>query len=217
MTQLESEISEPFKAPGRPRDARASRAITDAALRQLMDLGYGKLSMESVASEAGVARATVYRRYSDKADLITAAIAAQGAEVVPPEASDDPRSDLERFLVDFDDRFTRSCIEVLASLFANREDPTALALHRARVIAPRKAYARALLERARDLGQLRKDADLDLVLDMLVGVVVARALSGQVSTKGWADRALDTVWNAMGTCREGSSRDERKRVRRRSH
>ena len=64
------------RKPGRPRDQRVSSAITAAAVRQLADLGYANVSMESVATEAGVARATIYRRYRDKADLITAAIAA---------------------------------------------------------------------------------------------------------------------------------------------
>ena len=71
--------------PGRPRDQRASSAITDAALRQLADVGYARVSMESVAIEAGVARATIYRRYRDKADLITAAIAANSSTHLVPD------------------------------------------------------------------------------------------------------------------------------------
>ncbi len=63
------------RPPGRPRDERATQAITDAALHQLKAMGYARVSMESIASEAGVARATVYRRFKDKADLITTAIA----------------------------------------------------------------------------------------------------------------------------------------------
>jgi AcrR family transcriptional regulator len=199
-----------------------TRAITEAALRQLFDEGYSRLSMESVASEAGVARATVYRRFKDKADLVTAAIAGYagsgagaaaevggGAEVagagvpgagVPGAASEargpsgDPRADLERFLIDFDDRFSRSCIEVLGGLLADREDPTALALHRERVIEPRRAYARSLLEQARDAGELDPGADLDLALDMLTGVVIARAVGGRDLEAGWAQCALDLVW-----------------------
>ena len=131
---------------GRPRDERVTRAITEAALRQLLDEGYARLSMESVASEAGVSRATIYRRFKDKADLVTAAIAGSARLEAGtggsggPGRSDNPRADLERFLLDFDDRFNRSCLEVLGGLLADREDPTALALHRARVIEPRRAY-----------------------------------------------------------------------------
>jgi AcrR family transcriptional regulator len=181
---------------GRPRDERVTQAIIEAALRLLMDEGYARLTMESVASEAGVARATVYRRFKDKADLVTAAIA-DCASV--EHASGDAKADLERYLLDFDDRFNRSCIEVLGGLLADREDPTALALHRERVIEPRRAYARALLERARESGELDPNADLDLALDMLVGVVIARAVSGRGLEEGWSRRALDMVWRGAGT------------------
>ena len=66
---------------GGPGTSGRASAIADAALRQLNEVGYGKVTMESVACEAGVARATIYRRYRDKADLITAAIA--GNSTVP--------------------------------------------------------------------------------------------------------------------------------------
>ncbi len=200
-------VSEPAllaaaKVRGRPRDERASQAINEAALRLLMEVGYARLSMEGVASEAGVARATVYRRFKDKADLVTAAIAHHAGAESPPGPSDNPRSDLQQFLVDFDDRFNRSCIEVLGGLLADREDPTALALHRQRVIAPRRAYARSLLERARDLGQLDPNADLDLALDMLVGLVIARAISGEEHRSGWVEGALDLIWRGSGPHRD---------------
>jgi AcrR family transcriptional regulator len=189
---------------GRPRDERVTRAITEAALRQLLEEGYTRLTMESVASEAGVARATVYRRFKDKADLVTAAIASYAgpgpasSEPGPGLGDSGPAADLERFLVDFDNRFNRSCIEVLGGLLADREDPTALALHRERVIEPRRAYARALLEQARDSGELDPDADLDLTLDMLIGVVIARAVGGRDLEPGWARRAIDLVWRGAG-------------------
>ena len=186
------------RGPGRPRDQRASSAITDAALRQLTELGYAKVSMESVAGEAGVARATIYRRYRDKADLITAAIASNSSTHLDPAPSRDPRADLIHYLDEFDERFAESCLEVIGTLIGSREDPGALALHRQRVVSPRMGYARSLLEQARGLGQLRPDADLDLAYQMLAGSVFTRRVSGVASTPGWAERAVDAVWMGMG-------------------
>jgi AcrR family transcriptional regulator len=187
----------PGRAPGRPRDERASSAITAAALRQLAELGYGKVTMESVACEAGVARATIYRRYRDKADLVTAAIAGNSTTHLAEGPSADPRGDLIRYLDDFDRRFAEGCLEVVGTLIGTREDPSALALHRQRVVAPRMGYARSLLERARELGQLRVDADLELALQMLAGSVFARRVAGETTTPGWADRAVDAIWAGM--------------------
>ena len=189
---------DPRRGPGRPRDQRASSAITDAALRQLTELGYAKVSMESVAGEAGVARATIYRRYRDKADLITAAIASNSSTHLDPAPSRDPRADLIRYLDEFDERFGESCLEVMGTLIGSREDPGALALHRQRVVSPRMGYARSLLEQARGLGQLRPDADLDLAFQMVAGSVFARRVIGVPSTPGWAERAVDAVWMGLG-------------------
>lgn len=189
------------RGPGRPRDERASRAITEAALRQLAELGYARVTMERVAAEAGVARATVYRRYQDKADLITAAIAA-GIEELPTRPSDDPRRDLVRFLTAFDARFAHHCLGVLGSLLGGQEDPYALDLHRERVIEPRAAYARRLLERAQELGQLDPEADVDLALQMLVGAVFARRISGVPSDRSWARRAVETIWRGLAPAPE---------------
>ncbi len=186
------------RAPGRPRDERASSAITDAALRQLAALGYGRVTMESVASEAGVARATIYRRYRDKADLVTAAIAGNSRAHLADGASDDPRADLITYLREFDERFAEGCLEVVGTLIGTRQDPRALDLHRQRVVGPRMAYNRALLERAQELGQLRADADLDLALQMLTGSVFARRVAGETSQVGWAERAVDAIWTGMG-------------------
>ena len=169
---------------GRPRDQRASSAITEAALRQLGDVGYARVSMESVASEAGVARATIYRRYRDKADLITAAIAGNNSTHLAPGPSADPRGDLIVYLTEFDERFAESCLEVVGTLIGAREDPAALALHRQRVVGPRMGYLRSLLVTAVERGQLRADADLDLALQMLTGSVFARRVAGRAVGAG---------------------------------
>jgi AcrR family transcriptional regulator len=192
------------RRPGRPRDQRATSAITEAALRQLRDLGYAKVSLESVASEAGVSRATIYRRYRDKADLITAAIAANSTRHLDSDPSEDPRADVVSYLLEFDERYSEHCLEVLGSLIGARDDPWAMALHRERVVWPRMTYLRTLLVRAQELGQLREDADLDLALQMLTGSVFARRVAGMDASPGWAQRAVDAIWSGMGEESPGS-------------
>jgi AcrR family transcriptional regulator len=186
------------RGPGRPRDERASSAITDAALRQLRTNGYGNVTMESVAVEAGVARATIYRRYRDKADLVTAAIAGNSQLHISDGPSDDPRRDLITYLDSFEQRYAEGCLEVVGTLIGMRQEPEALDLHRQRVVAPRMDYTRSLLEQARQLGQLRGDADLDLAVQMLIGSVFARRVSGVAMTPGWAERAVAAIWMGMG-------------------
>jgi AcrR family transcriptional regulator len=189
--------AEVIKPMGRPRDSKVSDAILDAALRQIVDVGYAHMSIESVASEAGVSRATVYRRYHDKADLVTTAIAQNGGGIFPARPSVDPRADLVKFLRDFDERFGEHCIEILGSLLGARQDARALTLHRQRVIAPRMEYARGLLERARELGDIGAEGDIELALEMLAGSVFARRVSGVHSPTDWAERAVAMVWRGL--------------------
>lgn len=181
---------------GRPRDERATAAITAAALRQLEDLGYSRMSMESVAAEAGVARATVYRRFQDKADLVTAAMAARADPAAGPGRA------LERLVAHldrFDARIAEHCLEVIGCLLAAREEPQAMALHRDRVVQPRMRALRDLLADARDQGLLRPDADVDLVLQMLVGAVFARRIAGLPHQRGWARRAVTAACQGVAT------------------
>ncbi|MGY1914313.1 TetR/AcrR family transcriptional regulator [Blastococcus sp. SYSU DS0973] len=55
---------------GRPRDPSRDGVIRAAILRLLADVGYGALTMDAVAAEAGVGKATIYRRWRTKQDLV---------------------------------------------------------------------------------------------------------------------------------------------------
>src|SRR3954454_22579107 len=55
---------------GRPRDPSRDGVIRAAILRLLAEVGYGALTMDAVASEAGVGKATIYRRWRTKQDLV---------------------------------------------------------------------------------------------------------------------------------------------------
>ena len=71
---------------GRPRDPSRDGVIRAAILRLLADVGYGALTMDAVASEAGVGKATIYRRWRTKQDLVVDTISdLNRAEASPPD------------------------------------------------------------------------------------------------------------------------------------
>src|ERR671929_141080 len=71
---------------GRPRDPSRDGVIRAAILRLLADVGYGALTMDAVAAEAGVGKATIYRRWRTKQDLVVDTIAELNrAEALPPD------------------------------------------------------------------------------------------------------------------------------------
>jgi AcrR family transcriptional regulator len=78
---------------GRPRDERADRAILAAALELMAEHGVRDLRMDDVAERAGVGKATIYRRYRSKDELITDAVAALVSEITVPDTGS-TRADL---------------------------------------------------------------------------------------------------------------------------
>src|SRR5881398_681092 len=71
---------------GRPRDPSRDGVIRAAILRLLADVGYGALTMDAVASEAGVGKATIYRRWRTKQDLVVDTISdLNRAEATAPD------------------------------------------------------------------------------------------------------------------------------------
>src|SRR5438067_8052092 len=68
------------RKPGRPRSARAHRAILAAALALLAEEGFEAMSMEGVAARAGVGKSTIYRRWASKEALLIEAVSSIHAE-----------------------------------------------------------------------------------------------------------------------------------------
>src|SRR5262249_60113721 len=81
------------RRPGRPRSEQADQAIIDAALSLFAESGPDGLCIERVAARAGVGKATIYRRWPGKEDLLLDAIAAVKAPLPEPagrSAPEDP-------------------------------------------------------------------------------------------------------------------------------
>jgi AcrR family transcriptional regulator len=185
---------------GRPRSAEADRAILDAALRLLYEHGYSGMSMEAVADAAGVGKTTVYRRYRDKDDLVTAAIASMKGHDELPD-SGDTRADLLELL----QRVVRSKervqnMRLLGMLWADQErNPQLLRLFRERVIAPRRQMLIDVIRRGQDRGEVRADVDPALAAEMMVGAHFARQMNGAPFPRDWAERVVDTAWPALAS------------------
>jgi AcrR family transcriptional regulator len=145
------------RGPGRPRDETARRAIHEAALGLLERDGYGALTVEGIAREAGVGRQTIYRWWTSKADVVLEALNARAETIVTA-------TDLAGFV-----RETyangRAVAPVLAGLMAESQlDPAFGERFRADFLERRRDALRRAA--ARDLPA---GADLDVVADLVFG------------------------------------------------
>lgn len=185
-------------ARGRPRDPELDRAILGAALRLMACDGYARMSLEAVAAEAGVGKATIYRRHRDKAELAVAALTSMVADEEAP-ATGDARADVVAILDVLVKRLHRGSDMRLLGALLSEEDrhPELLERFRAQVIAPRRAMLRHALAAGVARGELSDRVDLDLACDALVGPVFARHLAGQAPPGRWAEEIVAVVWGGV--------------------
>src|SRR5688572_5296009 len=83
---------------GRPRDPSRDGVIRAAILRLLGDVGYGALTMDAVASEAGVGKATIYRRWRTKEELVVDTVAELNAVEAEPVDTGSVEGDLRALM-----------------------------------------------------------------------------------------------------------------------
>ena len=192
-------IAEPsHRPPGRPRNEDADREIIAATLRLLGRDGFDRTSIEAVAAEAGVTRATVYRRYPTKVDMVTAAVCSL-AEAVEPSGCPDIRTTLTELLRRFAECVgPGDGVSIAASLYLQRhEHPEMLDSFRERVIKPTRLRMAAVLQLAREKGEIRADVDPESLVEMLVGSYLYRTFAGLPISRRWPERMVAAVWPAL--------------------
>lgn len=183
---------------GRPRNAALNDRILGVTLRHLAEFGYSRMSIDAIAEEAGVSKPTLYRRWSGKADLATAALTlVRIAE--PPPASGNPLEDLKTALRNFSKSLLRpNGMALIGTVLAEEEHtPDLLRLFRERLVTPRRAILREILRLGQDSGQLSAMADIEAAANLLVGSFYARYLEGQPIDEDWADRVATIVWKGL--------------------
>jgi len=189
----------PAAPRGRPPRADAERALLDAGREQLLAHGYARLTVEGVARQAGVGKATAYRRFRNKADLATAVVA-DGAGPAPKPLGD-VRADLIAYLTYVERSFGPTGLGVLGSLLGEPEDPELMAVARRRIVQPRAAHARALMDAAVLRGELRDDDDaLRTAQQMMVGALFSRLLAGdRRARRRWVESVVDVALGGIVT------------------
>jgi AcrR family transcriptional regulator len=167
------------RSPGRPRSEQARLAILRSTLKLLADKGFSDLTIESVADHAGVGKATVYRWWPDKAALIADAFACSTKRNLHFPDTGSVRTDMSQQMRQLVKIFrSRRGRIVSAMLAAGQSDRNVIAAFRERFIMPRRREAYATLRRGILRGQLRKNIDMDLLLDSLYGPIYMRFLIG---------------------------------------
>jgi AcrR family transcriptional regulator len=162
---------------GRPRDEAARRRILQAALDLMEESAFTQMTMEAIAERAGASKTTVYRWWPNKAALAIEAFREAVAPELPLRDTGSLRQDLTTQMQNFARVLSgRGGCMLRSFLVAARCDPEVAEAFRSLWSDPRRAEAKQMLRQKQSNGQLRRDADLDLVLDSLYGPLYYRFL-----------------------------------------
>ncbi|MEE4544860.1 TetR/AcrR family transcriptional regulator [Streptomyces sp. V4-01] len=180
--------------PGRKRDASRDDDLCRAALELLAEVGFGRLTIDAVAARAGAGKATVYRRWPGKAELVVDALSRMKAA---PDRVDTGslRGDLVEFaghLDSGDDPFQTSVTAGLVSSLVHDADLRAAFAER--FIAPRKRILRTMFERAVARGEIPSRPDFGPLADVLPALAIHRMITtGLAPDSAFALTLIDQV------------------------
>jgi AcrR family transcriptional regulator len=167
----------PPRGRGRPRSEEAHRAILAAVVELLAEHGLGGLTIEAVAARAGVGKTTIYRRWDTKNELVLEAM----EQLRPPGPPPDTGSllgDLDLLVAVQRERLEASQLPrvIPRVLGESLEDPDLHAQIVERAVGPIRGVLEAIVRRGIDRGELRRDLDVDTMVDVLHAIPVYKLL-----------------------------------------
>jgi AcrR family transcriptional regulator len=187
------------RRPGRPRSEQADQAIIEATLEVFAECGPDGLGIEQVAARAGVGKATIYRRWPGKEELLLEAIGALRTELPHPQGRS-VRADLAAVVEalcqeSVDPRRARQ----FALLHGDGvRYPRLLARYNQVVMEPRRELIRSVLRRGLGTGELREDADVEVATFLLSGAVLARGgYAAEPSDAKYARRVVEELLRGL--------------------
>jgi len=166
------------RPPGRPRSEQSRRAILRSTLKLLrQEGGFPDLSIEAIAADANVSKATVYRWWPSKAALVADAFAESSVDELQFPDTGSVRNDMNLQMRRLIRIFRSERGKIVAALLAGgQSDPDLLEAFRERFLWPRRRQAYKTLQRGIDRGELPRSTDLNLILDSLYGPIYMRFL-----------------------------------------
>jgi AcrR family transcriptional regulator len=186
----------PARKRGRPRSEQAELAMLEAAIELLAEHGYDGLTVEAVAVKAGVAKSTVYRRWPGKGELLVDALNTVKGPVLHP-----PTGTVAQELTWLAEHMRTSWLNtghgrIMRQLSADgSEQPELYRTFRDRVVAPRQAVTRSIIERGITEGSIRPDVDVDAVIEMLASPVIVAVMGHREAqlTRRHVEFVVETV------------------------
>ncbi|NJM71456.1 MAG: TetR/AcrR family transcriptional regulator [Scytonema sp. RU_4_4] len=184
------------KQPGRPRSAQSHQAILQSTLDLLAQVGYERVSIDAIATHAGVGKTTIYRRYRSKEELVADAIESLREEIEIPETGT-LWGDLD-CIIESAVKTTLTPLgrQILAMIIgAASSSPQFAQVYWTKYLQPRRQAFHVVIERAKARYEIQAETDSDMVFDLISGIMLY-ALVFQPSNEPvevYIRRAIDLI------------------------
>ncbi len=180
---------------GRPRDASRDDALREAALTVLAEVGYRALTMDAVAATARAGKATIYRRWDSKLDLVIDSCNQLVSESVPEPNTGSVAGDLREFLLGFATFLSGPAGKAAQALVGEiPHEPELAEAFRKSFLRSQRDVLRAVLERAAQRGEVAPDAPRGMVVELAGAALTYRLmLTGDPLDSAFVDTLVDEV------------------------
>ena len=183
------------KSVGRPRSQAADEAILQAATKMFYKQPYQDVSMESIATEAGVSKATLYRRWPNKPMLAVEVLINVVLSAKLPFKAASYREHLIRNLKALRNMLDSDYSDVIVSVIAETQHDKVLRdIFYHRFLLPVQAIGDADLDVAVERGEIKSLVDKDLVFDQMFGFFYYRLL---VAHRPISDEEIGIIANGL--------------------
>lgn len=180
---------------GRPRDASRDEALREAALAVLAEVGYRALTMDAVAAMARAGKATIYRRWDSKLDLVIDACNQLVSENIPAPDTGSLAGDLREFLQAFATFLSGPAGKAAQALVGELpHEPELAEAFRKSFLRSQRDVLRAVLERAAARGEVDGDAPKGMAVELAGAALTYRLmLTGDPLDSAFVDKLVDQV------------------------
>lgn len=161
---------------GRPLDSSRDDALRLAALTLLAEQGYDRLTIEAIAAQAGASKATIYRRWSNKAELVIDALACKKADFEAPDTGS-LAGDLDAFVARISsDELPIDASVVIGLVSALPHDSQMRSVVHERLVEPQLRAMTTVLRRAQGRGEIAAELDLELIVSVVPATILYQIL-----------------------------------------
>lgn len=175
----------PRSRGGRAIDHSKDPFIRAATLEVLAEVGYDRLSMGMIAARARAGKGALYRRWPSKAALVIDSITHDRHTVDVPDTGS-LQTDFAALVTVMSGSGSGGRLQqvMMGLVSASSRDPELAAALRERIVTPREASIRIILERARDRGEIASAIDTELIVGVVPAMIMHRAMFDRLPPDG---------------------------------